>query len=157
MILSSFLILYPLFSQFIRNGLHLCEPPLDVLIGITFGPAVLNITTSRVWDLDDNILQEVTRIIVGVQCFVVGIEPQMLYCHRRWKSVAAMLGPVMTFSWAVTALFAYLVFRTTVPTAMIIGACLSPTDPVLAASVLAKSHFSDRVLSRIKNVSPFHG
>jgi sodium/hydrogen antiporter len=40
---------------------------------------------------------------------------------------------------------------------MIIGACLSPTDLVLAASVLAKSRFSDRVPSRIKNVSAFHG
>jgi NhaP-type Na+/H+ or K+/H+ antiporter len=35
---------------------------------------------------------------------------------------------------------------------MIIGACLSPTDPVLAASVLAKSRFSDRVPKRLKNV-----
>jgi sodium/hydrogen antiporter len=138
MILSSFLILYLLFSQFIRNGLHLSEPPLAVLIGIIFGLVVLYIITSRIWDLDDNILQEVTHFIVGVQCFVVGIEPPMLYFHRYWKSVAVMLGPVMTFSWAVTALVAYLVRRTTVPTIMIIGACLSPTDPVLAASVLAK-------------------
>jgi NhaP-type Na+/H+ or K+/H+ antiporter len=38
---------------------------------------------------------------------------------------------------------------------MIIGACLSPTDLVLAASVLAKSRFSDRVPSRIKNLSAF--
>lgn len=30
-------------------------------------------------------------------------------------------------------------------------------NPVLAASVLAKSRFSDRVPSRIKNVSTFHG
>lgn len=155
MILSSFLVIYALFSQFIRNSLHLSEPPLAVLIGITFGPAVLNIITPRDWGLDDNILQEVTRIIVGVQCFAVGIELPKLYFHRHWKSVAVMLGPVMVFSWAVTALFAYLVFQTTVPTAMIIGACLSPTDPVLAASVLAKSRFSDRVPSRIKNVSAF--
>jgi NhaP-type Na+/H+ or K+/H+ antiporter len=35
---------------------------------------------------------------------------------------------------------------------MIIGACLSPTDPVLAASVLAKSKFSDRVPKRLKNL-----
>lgn len=67
------------------------------------------------------------------------------------------LGPVMAFSWAVTALFAYLFFRTTGPTAMVIGACLSPTDPVLAVSVLAKPRFSNWVPSRIKNVSAFDG
>ena len=46
--------------------------------------------------------------------------------------------------------------RPTVPTAMIIRAYLSPTDPVLAESVLTKSRFSDRVPSRIKNASTFH-
>jgi NhaP-type Na+/H+ or K+/H+ antiporter len=35
---------------------------------------------------------------------------------------------------------------------MIIGACLSPTDPVLAASVLSKSKFSDRVPHRLKHM-----
>jgi NhaP-type Na+/H+ or K+/H+ antiporter len=125
------------------------------MIGIPFGPSVLDILSPRLWKLDDNILQEVTRIIVGIQCFAVGIELPKLYFNRHWRSVAVMLGPVMAFSWAVTALFAGLIFRTSAPTAMIIGACLSPTDPVLAASVLAKSRFSDRVPSRIKNVSAF--
>lgn len=63
-----------------------------------------------------------------------------------------MLGPVMAFSWIVTAAFAYVIFRCSIPAAMVIGACLSPTDPVLAASVLAKSKFSDRVPRRIKNL-----
>jgi sodium/hydrogen antiporter len=107
-ILSSFLIIYVLFSQFIRDSLHLSEPPLAVLIGILFGPTVLNIITPRAWDLDDNILQEVTRIIVGIQCFVVGIKLPKLYFHQHWKSVAVMLGLVMAFSWTVTALFVYL-------------------------------------------------
>jgi len=35
---------------------------------------------------------------------------------------------------------------------MIIGACLSPTDPVLAASVLSKSKFSKRVPARLRNM-----
>lgn len=152
MILSAFLIAYALFSQFIRNSLHLSEPPLAVLVGIITGPLGLDLITPHAWKLDDNILQEVTRIIVGIQCLAVGIELPKLYFHGHWKSVAMMLGPVMSFSWAITSLFAFLIFQTAIPTAMIIGACLSPTDPVLAASVLAKSRFSDRVPKRIKNV-----
>lgn len=35
---------------------------------------------------------------------------------------------------------------------MILGACLSPTDPVLAASVLSKSKFSARVPRRLRNM-----
>lgn len=58
----------------------------------------------------------------------------------------------MTFSWAVTSLFAYLIFKVTAPTAMIIGACLSPTDPVLAASVLGEGRFAERVPKRLRHL-----
>ncbi|EPE24604.1 hypothetical protein GLAREA_08457 [Glarea lozoyensis ATCC 20868] len=149
---SVFLITYALFSQFIRNNLHLSEPPIAVLFGIILGPYVLNWITAKEWGLDDGIMQEVTRIIVGIQCFAVGIELPKFWFNRHWKSVLYFLGPIMTFSWAITALFAYLIFQTSVPTAMLIGACLSPTDPVLSASVLSNSRFSERVPARLKNL-----
>lgn len=97
-------------------------------------------------------MQEVTRVIVGIQCFAVGIELPKLYFHRHWRSVLMFLGPVMAFSWAVSALFAKLIFRTDLSTALVIGACLSPTDPVLAASVLSNSRFSSRVPKRLRNL-----
>lgn len=58
----------------------------------------------------------------------------------------------MTYSWAAASLFAYLIFRTSLPTAAVIGACLSPTDPVLAAAVLGGSRFSARVPRRVRNL-----
>ncbi|KAF7888474.1 uncharacterized protein EAF02_003015 [Botrytis sinoallii] len=97
-------------------------------------------------------MQEITRVIVGIQCFAVGLELPKHYFKRHWKSVLYLLGPVMSFSWAITSLFAYFIFQTTVPTALIIGACLSPTDPILAASVLSKSQFSERVPPRIRHL-----
>ncbi|KAH7403294.1 Na(+)/H(+) antiporter-like protein [Cadophora sp. MPI-SDFR-AT-0126] len=150
--ISIFLIIYALLSLFIRNKLHLSEPPLAVLYGIILGPYVLKVMAPRHWGMSDDILQEITRVIVGIQCFAVGIELPKFYFKRHGKSVLFFLGPVMTFSWAITALFAYLIFKTSVSAALIIGACLSPTDPVLAASVLSKSTFSQRVPARLKHV-----
>lgn len=154
--LSLFLILYALFSLLIRNRLHLSVPPLALLTGILVGPSVLHILSPHEkWGLTDVFTQELTRVILGIQCFAVGIElPAHWFSRRRhWLSVVSFLGPVMVFSWALTSLFAYLVFRVSPPTAMIIGACLSPTDPVLAASVLSEgSRFAARVPRRLRNV-----
>ena len=125
---------------------------MAVLYGIILGPNVLNVITPRHWGMNDEILQEVTRIIVGVQCFAVGIELPKHYFRRHWSSVLYFLGPIMTFSWAITAFFAYFIFQTNLPTALIIGACLAPTDPVLAASVLSDSRFSQRVPKRLKDL-----
>lgn len=58
----------------------------------------------------------------------------------------------MTFSWLVTAAFVYAVLRVEWPTALIVSACLAPTDPVLAAAVLQESRFSARVPRRIKHL-----
>ncbi|KAL1859063.1 hypothetical protein Daus18300_009703 [Diaporthe australafricana] len=154
--LSIFLIAYSLFSLLIRNRLHLSEPPLAVLFGILLGPSLLNVLSPhRDWGLDDVFTQEFTRVILGVQCFAVGIElPARWFSHAaHWRSVLWLLGPVMAYSWTAASLLAYAVFRTSLPTAAIIGACLSPTDPVLAASVLGgSSRFSARVPRRVRNL-----
>ena len=62
------------------------------------------------------------------------------------------MGTIMTVSWAITSLFAGLIFKTSFPTALVVGACLSPTDPLLAASVLSNSKFSERVPKRLKHL-----
>lgn len=71
LLLPGFLITYALFTEFIRNRLHLSEPPLAVLFGIIFGKHGLHVITPREWGFHDAVMQEVTRIIVGVQCFTV--------------------------------------------------------------------------------------
>jgi len=152
LILSAFLLIYALFSAFIRNRLHLSEPPLATLIGIAFGPRGANLFSPQRWGLEDNVTQEATRLIVGLQCFTVGVELPKAYFSRHWKSVGMMLGPVMTFSWLITGLFTKLVLQTKWTTALIISACLAPTDPVLAASVLAESAFSRRVPRRLRHL-----
>ncbi|KAG8625009.1 hypothetical protein KVT40_006760 [Elsinoe batatas] len=63
-----------------------------------------------------------------------------------------MLGPVMAFGWLFCALLIHLLFQTGAATALTIAACLTPTDPVLAASILSNSQFSERVPKRIKNL-----
>lgn len=63
-----------------------------------------------------------------------------------------MLGPVMGFSWVVTAVLVKGVMGTKWTTALVVSACLAPTDPVLAAAVLAESKFSNRVPRRLRNL-----
>lgn len=152
LILAAFLIFYALFSLFIRNRLHLSEPPLAMLTGILFGPRGLNALAPYQWGFLDDITQETTRIIVGLQVFAVGLELPRHYLPRHWRSILVFLGPVMAFGWLVCAGAVMLLFRADLATALVVAACLTPTDPVLAASVLADSRFSARVPVRIKHL-----
>lgn len=152
LILTTFLITYALFSLQIRNRLHLSEPPLATIFGIVVGPRGINILTPYKWGFSDVVVHEFTRIIAGVQCFAVGLELPSGYFLRTWKSVFMLLGPVMAFGWIVCATFIAVIFETDIASALIISACLTPTDPVLAASVLANSQFSTRIPKRIRDL-----
>ena len=154
-LLSTFLLVYALASFPIRNTLHLSEPPLATLIGIIFGPRGFDFLNPTKWGIEDNITQETTRVIVGLQVLSVGVELPKRYFSQKKNSIsiAMMLGPVMAFSWIITAFLTWAVLRgISFTTALIISACLAPTDPVLAASVLAESRFSNRVPARIRHM-----
>jgi NhaP-type Na+/H+ or K+/H+ antiporter len=150
--LTFFLLLYALFSILIRNRLHLSEPPLATVFGIIVGPKGINILNPYKWGFSDDVVQEFTRIIVGVQCFAVGLELPSGYFARSWKSLLTLLGPVMAFGWIVCAGLIAIIFDTDFVSASIISACLTPTDPVLAASVLANSQFSTRIPKRVRDL-----
>ncbi|KAL8851750.1 MAG: hypothetical protein Q9221_003360 [Calogaya cf. arnoldii] len=152
LVLSGFLLAYALFSDFIRNRLHLSEPPLATLVGILFGPDVLGVIDPASWGWSDTLTQEATRIVVSLQVFSVGVELPKAYFSRHWRSVGMLLIPVMTYGWIVTAAFVYAIMKTQWSTALIISACLTPTDPVLAAAVLQGSRFSGRVPRRLRHM-----
>lgn len=160
--ISTFLIIYALFSLLIRDRLHLSEPPLALLYGVLLGPAALRVLAAPHDDnsgwaslTTDASTQELTRVVLALQCFAVGIElPARWFRQRRHAlSAACLLGPVMTCSWAAASLLARLVFGCGVPAALVLGACLAPTDPVLAASVLGDgARFAARVPRRVRHL-----
>ena len=115
LLLSGFLILYTLFATFIRNRLHLSEPPLALIVGIILGPRGLGWlnpnecnslrcvdevgrSESSSWGWGDDVIQETARVIVGIQVFTVGIELPKHYATKHWKSVGMMLGEYRCFN-----------------------------------------------------------
>lgn len=153
LLLSFFLILYALFSELIRNRAHLSEPPLATLTGVIFGPRGITILDPiHQWGWEDNITQELTRVITGVQCFAVGIELPARYMKRHWRSIGLLLGPNMIAGWAVSSVIVHFVLGAKWTTALVVGACLTPTDPVLSSSVIAEARFSQRIPKRLRQL-----
>jgi len=150
--LSFFLILYALFSEFIRNRLHLSEPPLATLTGIAFGPLSVDILGPIKWTFQDNITQEMARVVTCVQVFAVGLDLPSKYIKKHWRGIALLLGPNMIYGWVASAAILKLVIGLQWSTAFIIAATLTPTDPVLSASVLGEAKFSMRVPKRLRHI-----
>ncbi|KAK9769128.1 putative CPA1 family monovalent cation:H+ antiporter [Seiridium cardinale] len=150
--LSFFLVLYALFSELIRNKLHLSEPPLATLTGIALGPLAADLPGPSKWASQDNITQELARVVTCVQVFAVGLDLPSGYVRKHWKGLAVLLGPNMIFGWLASTVILKLVIGVQWSTAFIIAATLTPTDPVLSASVLGEAKFSTRIPKRIRYI-----
>lgn len=113
------------------------EALIATLIGIITGPIALNWFNPLGWSSDPNYLtHEITRIIIAIQVLFTGISLPAAYVRKEWKSLATLLGPVMTIAWFVSGLLIWgLIPGLTFLESLVIGSCVTPTDPVLANSI----------------------
>lgn len=69
------------------------------------------------------------------------------YLRKKWRALATLLGPVMLGMWLVSSVIVYLLFHGDGSfswlESMVLGACITPTDPVLASSIV-KGRFAEK-------------
>lgn len=88
------------------------------------------------------------RLVLGVQLVIAGIQLPARYLKTEWKSLTYLLGPGLALMWIISSMLVWaLVPDITFMYALAIGACVTPTDPVLSASIV-KGKFADKHLQR---------
>ncbi|KAG8530507.1 uncharacterized protein KY384_005010 [Bacidia gigantensis] len=153
LILGGFTSLFMLVSLFVKEKMYIGEATVATLVGVIFGPHAANIFDPSTWGNVDQITLECSRVVLVVQCFAVGVELPKAYMERHWRSVVFLLVPVMTYGWLATSLFIWwLIEPLTWLESLMIAACVTATDPVLASSVVGKGKFAKRVPKHLRDV-----
>ncbi|MCQ2048685.1 sodium/hydrogen exchanger family protein [Stutzerimonas stutzeri] len=80
-------------------------------------------------------MEHLTEVAVLVSLFVSGLKLRMPLRHPAWKSAYVLAGPVMLACIGGVTLLCHYVFGLSWGAAVLIGAILAPTDPVLASLV----------------------
>ncbi|XVH30835.1 cation:proton antiporter [Haloferacaceae archaeon DSL9] len=112
------------------------QPILAVGFGIALGPhglAVLQLTP-----IADplRLLEQVARITVAFAVTSIALRLPPPYFRRRARSLAAILGPGMVVMWLASTLVVYAVLPVGPLVALLVGAVVTPTDPVLANAIV---------------------
>lgn len=122
---------------------------ISTIAGLVFSPHAANLIRPHEYALqDEEILATITlyfaRLVLGVQLVLAGVQLPSKYLKKEWKSLAWLLGPGMTAMWICTSLLVYaLVPHISFVHALAVGACVTPTDPVLSNSIV-KGKFADK-------------
>jgi len=84
---------------------------------------------------DAVVIEHLAEFAVIVALFGTGLKIERALVPRAWTSVTRLLGIVMPLTIAAVALFGTQVMGLSLGAAVILGAALAPTDPVLAGDV----------------------
>jgi sodium/hydrogen antiporter len=86
--------------------------------------------------------------MIGVQLVIAGFQLPAKYQLLRWKEMTICLLPVMTIMWlATSACVIATVPKITLLAALVIGSCVTCTDPILSQAI-AKGPFADKFVAR---------
>jgi sodium/hydrogen antiporter len=124
-----------------------------MLAGIAFSPHAANFIRPLDYALGSEVNVEIitmyfTRLVLGVQLVLAGVQLPGRYLQTEWKSLALLLGPGMVMMWLCSSLLIWaLVPNISALQAFAIGACVTPTDPVLSNSIV-KGKFADKNVPR---------
>ncbi|KAI5481360.1 Cation/H+ exchanger [Pseudohyphozyma bogoriensis] len=156
-LLSAFIVLFGLFSGLIKERIFIGEAIIATLFGIAFSGYAAGIFAPRAWAEGhhfDDITLELTRIVIALSVFAVGVELPKAYVWRHIKSLSFLLGPVMLFGWMISAALMYAIIPGLefLP-ALVVAAGVTPTDPILASSVVGKGKFAqEHVPAHIRHI-----
>lgn len=121
---------------------------ISLLAGVAFSPAAANLIKPLEYTLgseeDLNIVTlSFTRLVLGIQLVLAGVQLPSRYLKKQWRPLLWLLGPIMTAMWLSTALLIWgLVPGIRFLEALVVGSCVTPTDPVLS-NVIVKGKFAD--------------
>lgn len=86
--------------------------------------------------------------MIGVQLVIAGYQLPAKYGLTRWKEMALCLLPIMTVMWlCTTACIMVTIPNLTLLAALVIGSCVTCTDPILSQAI-AKGPFADKYVAR---------
>lgn len=146
-------LLLGLVAGYIKNRLWVAEPLICLAVGAVVGPAVLRLLTPAEFDWQPvPHLKEVAHLTLGVAVMGAALRLPARYGRQNLRSlaVALLIGlPLMVATGA--GLAASMLGLSLLP-ALMVGATLAPTDPVVANSITSGRAAERNLPHRIRNL-----
>ncbi len=152
-VVAFFSVLFSLSSLFIKEKLYLGEAPLATIYGLITGPHCLNWFNPLKWGNWMSITLEISRVLLCIEIVAVSVELPKKYVLRHAWSVFLLLFPCMITGFLLIGLFTWAILPgINFAEGLLISACITATDPVLAQAVVGKGKFAQRVPAHLRNL-----
>lgn len=121
-------------SSTVLKRLPLTASMFYLAVGGVLGPLGLGLLQLDIID-DASALERLTEIAVIVSLFTAGLKLRLPLSDRRWRPAVVLATVAMALTVGAIAFAAVALLDISVGAAVLLGAVLAPTDPVLASDV----------------------
>lgn len=137
------------------QSLNLTEPLVAMLVGIIIGPYVLDFINMRSWEMPDQFMELASQLTISMALMATAfrINDDYLSNFKRTQSVILLL--IMPLMWLLSGLVAYLVLNMPLGLALLLGAVITPTDPVVSSSIVSGKLAKKLLPARIRQTISF--
>lgn len=147
-IMGSVVVCIALLSGLIKRS-PVSEPALAVLFGLAIGPYGLGWLDLGRWGDTFSILEQAARLTLAIGLMGVALRLERAALKVMLKPIVLLLAFAMLGMWLVSSLLAGWLLGLSLWTALLLGAVVTPTDPVVASSIVtgkfAKQHLPLRL------------
>jgi sodium/hydrogen antiporter len=124
-----------LLSRWLKQS-FISENIVALIVGFTVGPVALGWIDLESWGDQPLIVERVAEIAVAIALMEIALRLPKKEFLRHLSSYAVLIGGLMPLMWLTTAAIVWVVLDVPFWVAMLIGAVLTPTDPIVASSVV---------------------
>ncbi|MBE9127725.1 MULTISPECIES: cation:proton antiporter [unclassified Coleofasciculus] len=142
-----------LVSDYFRRHWWTSDPLTALVMGILLGPVVLDLVNPGGWGIpQEHLLEQTARLTLAIGLMGVALRVPQGYFFRNWKPLAVLLGLVMPIMWVVSGLLVYWILGIPFWEAMLVGAAITPTDPIVSTSIVTGVVAEDYLPKRIRHI-----
>jgi sodium/hydrogen antiporter len=131
------LLLLGVLGGLLKERTPVSEPLIALLAGVLIGPAALGLLDLAKLGDETLILEQAALVTLGIALVGVALRLPVGYASGNWRLLVALLGILMPLMWIVSGLLVYLILGLPFWVSVLIGAIITPTDPVVASSIVA--------------------
>lgn len=126
-------------------------PLLAFLIGLVVGPSMVGLLHPGQWGDEMKILEEATRLTLGVSLMGIALRIPADFVFRHWRSLAVLLGLGMPLMCMASSVLAWGFLEVGMLAALLVGAAVCATDPVVASSIVTGGVAKENLPGRFRH------